>query len=138
MAQLARNLGAHPKTASSYVDLLCHLLVVRRLQPWHNKLRKRLVKTPKVYVRDSGLLHALLRIQTREQLLSHRVAGASWEGHCIESLLSTVPRGVTGYFYRTSADAEIDLLLLWPDGQLAAIEFMRSLKPKLERGFHNA
>ena len=138
VAQLARNLGVDPKTASSYIDLLCDLLLVRRLQPWHNNLGKRLVKTPKVYVRDSGLLHALLQIQTREQLLSHMVVGASWEGHCIESLLSTVPRGVTAYFYRTSAGAEIDLLLLWPDGQLAAIEFKRSLNPKLERGFHNA
>ncbi len=111
---------------------------MRRLQPWHTNTGKRLVKAPKVYVRDSGLLHALLGIGSREQLLSHMVVGASWESHCIESLLSCAPRGVTGYFYRTSAGAEIDLLLVWPGGQLWAVEFKRSLSPKVERGFHSA
>jgi predicted AAA+ superfamily ATPase len=126
------------KTASSYVDLLCDLLLVRRLQPWHTNIGKRLVKSPKVYVRDSGLLHALLGIETTEQLLSHMVVGASWEGCCIENLLSCAPQGVTAYFYRTSGGAEIDLLLAWPGGDLWAVEFKRSLSPKLERGFHSA
>ena len=90
------------------------------------------------YVRDSGLLHALLGIATREQLLSHMVVGASWESHAIESLLSSAPQGVTAYFYRTSGGAEIDLLLAWPGGDLWAIEFKRSLSPKVERGFHSA
>ncbi len=138
VAQLARNLGVDVKTAGGYIDLLCDLLLVRRLQPWHTNTGKRLVKAPKVYVRDSGLLHALLGIGSREQLLSHMVVGASWESHCIESLLSCAPRGVTGYFYRTSAGAEIDLLLVWPGGQLWAVEFKRSLSPKVERGFHSA
>ncbi len=138
VAQLARNLGVDVKTAGGYIDLLCDLLLVRRLQPWHTNTGKRLVKAPKVYVRDTGLLHALLGIGSREQLLSHMVVGASWESHCIESLLSCAPRGVTGYFYRTSAGAEIDLLLVWPGGQLWAVEFKRSLSPKVERGFHNA
>lgn len=138
VAQLARNLGVDAKTASSYIDLLCDLLLVRRLQPWHTNIGKRLVKSPKVYVRDSGLLHALLGIETTEQLLSHMVVGASWEGCCIENLLSCAPQGVTAYFYRTSGGAEIDLLLAWPGGDLWAVEFKRSLSPKLERGFHSA
>jgi predicted AAA+ superfamily ATPase len=138
VAQLARNLGVDAKTANSYIDLLCDLLLVRRLQPWHANLGKRLIKSPKVYVRDSGLLHALLGIATREQLLSHMVVGASWESHAIESLLSSAPQGVTAYFYRTSGGAEIDLLLAWPGGDLWAIEFKRSLAPKVERGFHSA
>jgi len=83
-------------------------------------------------------LHALLGIGSREQLLSHMVVGASWEGHCLENLLSCAPRGVMAYFYRTSAGAEIDLLLVWPGGEQWAIEFKRSLSPKVERGFHNA
>ncbi len=138
VAQLARNLGVDAKTAHSYIDLLCDLLLLRRLQPWHTNTGKRLVKAPKVYVRDSGLLHALLGIGSRETLLSHMVVGASWEGHCIESLLACAPRGVSAYFYRTSGGAEIDLLLAWPSGELWAVEIKRSLSPKVERGFHSA
>ena len=138
VAQLARNLGVDAKTANSYIGLMCDLLLVRRLQPWHANIGKRLVKAPKVYVRDTGLLHALLGIGTRDQLLSHMVVGASWEGHCIESLLSCAPQGVTPFFYRSSGGAEIDLLLAWPGGELWAVEFKRSLSPKLERGFYSA
>ena len=138
VAQLARNLGVDVKTAQSYIDLLCDLLLVRRLAPWHTNTGKRLVKAPKVYVRDSGLVHALLNIESKEGLLSHMVLGASWEGYCIETLLACVPGGVTGYFYRTSGGAEIDLLLAWPGGELWAIEIKRSSAPKVERGFHSA
>jgi predicted AAA+ superfamily ATPase len=138
MAQLARNLGVDVKTVGGYVDLLCDLLLVRRLQPWHVNSGKRLVKSPKVYVRDSGLLHALLHVGTVEALLSHMVVGASWEGFCIETLLACAPEGVTGHFYRTAAGAEVDLLLVLPGGALCAIEIKRSLSPKLERGFHAA
>ncbi|MEQ1535973.1 MAG: ATP-binding protein [Burkholderiaceae bacterium] len=138
VAQLARNLGIDAKTAQSYIDLLCDLLLVRRLQPWHTNLGKRLVKSPKVYVRDSGLVHALLDIETKEALLAHPVVGASWEGFCIENLLASIPANVQPYFYRTGAGAEIDLLLAWPSGDLWAIEIKRSLSPKVERGFHAA
>ncbi len=138
VAQLARNLGVDVKTAQSYIDLLCDLLLVRRLAPWHTNTGKRLVKAPKVYVRDSGLVHALLNIESKESLLSHMVLGASWEGYCIETLLACAPAGVTGYFYRTSGGAEIDLLLVWPGGDLWAIEIKRSSAPKVERGFHSA
>ncbi len=138
MTQLARNMGVDVKTIQSYIDLLCSLLLVRRLPPWHSNIGKRLVKTPKIYLRDSGLVHALLDIERKETLLSHPVLGASWEGFCIENLLCCAPANVQGYFYRTSAGAEIDLLLVWPGGELWAIEIKRSLTPKLERGFHIA
>lgn len=137
-AQLARNMGVDVKTAQSYIDLLCALLLVRRLPPWHANVGKRLVKSPKVYVRDSGLVHALLDIETKESLLSHMVLGASWEGFVIENLLSCAPASVQGYFYRTSGGAEVDLLLTWPNGKMWAIEIKRSLSPKVERGFHAA
>ncbi|MDK9704791.1 MAG: ATP-binding protein [Sulfuritalea sp.] len=137
-AQFARNLGVDAKTAAAYLDLLVDLLLVRRLPPWHANLSKRLVKSPKVYVRDSGLVHALLGIADKETLLSHPVVGQSWECFVIENLLACAPDGVQGHFYRSSAGAEIDLLLAWPDGKLWAIEIKRSLAPKLERGFHAA
>lgn len=138
VAQLARNIGVDAKTAQSYIDLLCALLLVRRLPPWHANIGKRLVKSPKVYVRDSGLVHALLDIETKETLLSHPVVGASWEGFVIENLMACAPANVQGYFYRTSGGAEVDLLLAWPGGGLWAIEVKRSLSPKVERGFHAA
>ncbi|MFN4004216.1 MAG: ATP-binding protein [Hylemonella sp.] len=137
-AQLARHLGVDVKTAHAYLDLLCALLLVRRLPPWHTNVGKRLVKSPKVYVRDSGILHALLDIGTTDALLAHMVMGASWEGFAIENLLACAAPRAQGYFYRTGAGAEIDLLLHWPDGSLWAIEIKRSLAPKLERGFHAA
>lgn len=138
VAQLARNLGLDAKTAQRYIDLLCDLLLVRRLPPWHVNTGKRLVKSPKVYVRDSGLVHALLDIGTHDQLLSHPVLGASWEGWVIENVLASVPAGVQSYFYRSHVGAEIDLLLAWPNGDLWAVEIKRSLRPKLERGYHHA
>lgn len=138
VAQLARNLGVDAKTAQGYIDLLCDLLLVRRLQPWQANVGKRLVKSPKVYVRDSGLVHALLNIGTRDALLSHPVVGASWEGFVVETLLGCAPAGVQGFFYRTGGGAEVDLLLAWPSGALWAIEIKRSLAPKVERGFYAA
>jgi predicted AAA+ superfamily ATPase len=138
VAQLARNLGVDAKTAQSYIDLLCDLLLVRRLQPWHANVGKRLVKSPKVYIRDSGLLHALLDLGSKEAVVSHPIVGASWEGFVLENLLSSVGTRAQAFFYRTSAGAEIDLLLAWPSGELWAIEIKRSLTPKVERGFHAA
>jgi predicted AAA+ superfamily ATPase len=126
------------KTAQSYIDLMCDLLLVRRLRPWHTNVGKRLVRTPKVYVRDSGLVHALLNIDTTDALLSHMVIGASWEGYCIENILACAPDGIQAYFYRTSGGAEIDLLLLWPGNELWAIEIKRGHAPKVGRGFYSA
>jgi hypothetical protein len=137
-AQFARNLGIDVKTAAAYLDLLVDLLLVRRLPPWHANLGKRLIKSPKVFVRDTGLVHALLNISDAEALLGHPVIGPSWEGFIIENLLGCAPEGVFGHFYRSSGGAEIDLLLEWPDGDLWAVEIKRSLAPKVERGFHSA
>lgn len=113
-AALARALVVDGKTVARYLDLLVDLLLVRRLPPWQRNVGKRLVKSPKVYVRDSGLVHALLSISDHEALLAHPVAGASWEGLVIESLLAAAPTGTEASFYRTSAGAEIDLLLELP------------------------
>ncbi|MHB0991349.1 MAG: ATP-binding protein [Burkholderiales bacterium] len=137
-AQFARNLGVDAKTAASYLDLLVDLLLVRRLPPWHANLGKRLVKSPKVYVRDSGLVHALLNIPDKESLLAHPVVGQSWECFVIENLITSMPDGMQAYFYRSNAGAEIDLLLANPNGELWAIEIKRSPAPKLERGFYIA
>ena len=137
-AQLARNLGIDNKTAANYLDLLIDLLLVRRLLPWHANTGKRLTKAPKVYVRDSGIIHALLQIADEESLLSHPVLGKSWECFVIENIFNIAPNGVQGYFYRSSGGAEIDLILVWPNQDLWAIEIKRSLTPKLERGFYSA
>lgn len=138
-AALARALAVDGKTVAAYLDLLVDLLLVRRLAPWHGNVRKRLVKSPKVYVRDSGLVHALLGIAEREALLAHPVAGGSWEGLAIESLIAAAPSGTEPYFFRTAAGAEIDLLLILPGRRKPwAIEIKRGLAPKLERGFHLA
>ena len=137
-AQLARNLGVDVKTAGGYLDLLVDLLLVRRLPSWHANLGKRLVKSPRIYVRDSGLVHALLNIPDKESLLSHPVVGQSWECHVIENLLDCAKPGTQGHFYRTGSGAEIDLLLSLPNGNQWAIEIKRSLAPKVARGFHEA
>lgn len=137
-AEFARSLGVDGKTVAAYLDLLVDLLLVRRLEPWHANAGKRLVKSPRVYVRDSGLVHTLLSLATLEDVLGHPVAGASWEGFVIETLIAAAPEGTQANFYRTAAGAEIDLLLTLPGGVLWAIEVKRSLAPTVERGFHQA
>lgn len=138
VAQLARNVGVDGRTAASYVDLLVDLLLVRRLPAWHANVGKRLVKSPKTYVRDSGVLHTLLGIADKDTLWSHPIIGASWEGFVVENLVAAAQGGVAPYFYRTSAGAEIDLLLVWPDDRTWAIEIKRSIDPGPERGFYVA
>jgi predicted AAA+ superfamily ATPase len=123
---------------ASYLDLLVHLLLVRRLEPWHVNAGKRLVKSPRVCIRDSGMAHALLGLAGQEDVLGHPVAGASWEGFVIETLAATAPAGTQLNFYRTAAGAEIDLLLTLPGQRLWAVEIKRSLTPKLEKGFYLA
>ena len=137
-ARLAASLSVSSPTVSRYIDLLVDLLLVRRLEPFHANLGKRLVKAPKTYVRDSGVLHALLAIPTRDALYDHPIVGSSWEGFVIETLITCAPAWTSPFYYRTSAGAEIDLLLELPGGALWAIEVKRSLSPKVERGFHIA
>ncbi len=137
-SQLAKNLGVSVQTITRYIDLLVDLLLVRRLQPFHINVGKRLVKSPKVYIRDSGLLHTLLGIKDAETLQSHPVMGASFEAFVIENCLNCAPAHTNAYFYRTTSGAEIDLLLEMPDQSLWAIEIKRSLSPKLQKGFYYA
>lgn len=137
-AAFARALGVDAKTVAHYLDLLVDLLLVRRLQPWHGNPGKRLVKAPKVFIRDSGVVHSLLGLRDHEAILGHPIAGASWEGFVIETLIGVAPAETVPSFYRTPAGAEIDLLLALPNGQSWAIEIKRSLSPKLEKGFHAA
>ena len=137
-ASLARGLSVDGKTIANYLDLFVDLLLVRRLPPWHGSVGKRLVRAPKIYVRDSGLLHQLLGVTDRESLLGHPIVGASWEGFMIESILSAAPPDTESHFYRTSAGAEIDLLLTPPGKSPIAIEIKRSLSPAVSKGFHLA
>ena len=137
-AKLAGNLGVSGQSVARYLDLLVDLMLVRRLPPWHSNAGKRLVKSPKVYIRDSGLTHALLGIETREDLLGHPVVGGSWEGFCIENLIAAAPRGTEASYYRSSAGAEIDLILKLPRGQIWGVEIKRTTSPKVTRGFHIA
>ena len=137
-AKLAAGLGVSGQSVARYLDLLVDLMLVRRLPPWHANVGKRLVKSPKVYIRDPGLTHALLGLETREALLGHPVVGGSWEGFCIENLIAAAPRGTEASFYRSSAGAEIDLILKLPDHRLWAIEVKRTTAPKVTRGFHIA
>ena len=137
-ARLASALGVSGQTVGRYLDLLVDLLLARRLQPWMDNTGKRLVKSPKVYVRDSGIVHRLLNIENLDALYGHPVAGGSWEGFIIETLIASAPRQTEAYYYRTSSGAEIDLLLRLPGGKVWAIEIKRSLNPKPEKGFHFA
>jgi hypothetical protein len=128
-AELARSLGVSESTTRRYLDLLSDAFMIRQLQPYHANLRKRQVKYPKVYVRDSGILHQLLSIGSMKNLLTHPKVGASWEGYVIEQILSIEPSdGV--FFWATHQGAEIDLVLQ-KGGQLFGVECKRADAPKL-------
>jgi uncharacterized protein len=137
-AAIARGLGVSSPTVNTYLDLLVDLLLVRRLQPRLANVGKRQVRAPKVYVRDSGLLHALLGLGDKEALLGHPVLGSSWEGYVAENLIALAPDRVEPSFYRTSGGAEIDLVLRWPGGQEWAVEIKRTLSPQPTRGMRSA
>ena len=138
-SRLASSLDVSASTVINYIDLFVDLLLVRRLQPFHVNTKKRLVKSPKAYIRDSGLVHALLGLENFEALAGHPVIGFSWEGFVIENLMAVAPRHTKASFYRTAAGAEIDLVLELP-GQVGAwaVEIKHSLAPSLSRGFHHA
>lgn len=137
-SKLGGNLEVDGKTIATYIDILVDLLLVRRLEPWHANVKKRLIKSPHFYIRDSGILHQLLGIGDYHSLLSNPVLGKSWEGFVIENILSVLPNRTEAYFYRTAAGAEIDLLLKLPDKGLWAIEIKNSVAPKIKQGFHLA
>ena len=138
-ARLAEGVELSASNVGRYLDLLVDLLLVRRLRPLHVNVRKRLVKSPKVYVRDSGLLHALLGIRDFNELLRSPVIGASWEGFAIETLLSAAPWNTLASFYRTAQGAEVDLVLEIPGRPRPwAIEIKYGSPPRLTRGFHLA
>ncbi len=137
-SRLAASMDVSAPAIKRYVDLLVDLMLVRRLPPFFANVGKRLVKAPKVYIRDSGVLHTLLGLATLDDVLSHPVVGPSWEGFAIENLIAAAPFGTVPWFYRTTAGAEIDLLLQLPDQQLWAIEIKRTTAPRTSRGFELA
>lgn len=136
-AQLAAALAISGQSVARYIDLLCDLMLVRRLPAWSGNVGKRLVRAPKVYVRDSGLVHALLGLRDLGSVLAHPIAGASWEGLVLEQLLAAAPQAQAS-FYRTSHGAEADLVLTWPSGETCVVEIKRSSAPTVSRGFHQA
>lgn len=137
-SSFARGLDVKGVTTSRYLDLMVDLLLVRRLQQWTSNLGRRLVKAPKTYVRDSGICHALLGIETLNDLLGHPVAGGSWEGFVIENVVSALPKNAHYGYYRTKGGAEIDLVIDLGGGELWAIEIKRSTAPSVSKGFYSA
>lgn len=137
-SQIGRSLGVDGKTVMRYLDLMVDLLLVRRLEPMQSNLGKRLIKSPKVFIRDSGLLHALLRIGDKDMLLGHPITGMSWEGFVIENILNSIDSNIIKTsFYGKSSENEIDLVLEKPDG-IWAIEIKRSRAPIFTKGFRIA
>jgi uncharacterized protein len=136
-SKLAASLAISGQTVARYIDLLCDLMLVRRLPAWSGNVGKRLVRSPKVYVRDSGVVHALLGLQTLDDVLGHPVAGSSWEGFVIEQLLAAAPQAQAS-FYRTSHGAEADLVLQLRNGQTWVVEVKRSSAPTVSKGFYLA
>ncbi len=136
-SKLASALAISGQTVGRYIDLLCDLMLVRRLPAWSGNAGKRLVRAPKVYVRDSGIVHALLGLQDLDAVLGHPVAGSSWEGFVIEQLIASAPQAQAS-FYRTSHGAEVDLVLEFKSGETWVIEIKRSSAPTVSKGFYIA
>ena len=137
LSKLAAALAISGQTVSRYIDLLCDLMLVRRLPAWHGNVGKRLIRSPKVYVRDSGLVHALLGLPSLDAVLGHPIAGSSWEGFVMEQLINAAPQA-QACFYRTSNGAEVDLVLTFRNQQTWVIEIKRSSAPTASRGFYQA
>lgn len=138
-SQLSRSLMLSAKSVTSYVDLFTDLLLVRKIPPYYANIKKRMVKSPKVYIRDSGLLHGLLGIRDFENLLGHPIIGNSWEGFVLENLINCSPVGTKSSFYRTSGGAEVDLVLELPGKQAPWVfEVKHGTMGKLNKGFYYA
>lgn len=134
-AELARSMGVKEDTARHYLDILTAAFMVRQLPPWFANTGKRVVKSPKVYLRDTGLLHALLNLKTVEQVWAHPRFGFSWEGFAMEQVLSATQAEQDAYFYRTHAGAELDLLIV-RGGKRYGFEFKFEDAPKPTRSMH--
>lgn len=137
-SRLATSLEMSVSSVRSYLEVMSDLFLLRFLRPWNGNSRKRLVKSPKVYVRDSGLVHALTGLKTLDEVTGHSLCGFSWEGFVIEQILQKIPYGVDVSFYRSSTGNEIDLVLGRPQGHITAIEIKRSSSPRITHGFSNA
>jgi predicted AAA+ superfamily ATPase len=138
MSTLGKSLEVNHKTIRFYLDILTDFYMVRQLQPWAGNTRKRLVKSPKVYIRDSGLLHFLLNISDYETLLGHPALGTSWEGFVLESIILSLSSKWQYSYYRTSGQTELDLVLEGPGREVFAVEIKRSIAPRVSNGFHRA
>ena len=134
--KLAANLEIDAKTVTRYIDILTDLLLVRRIEPWHANAKKRLVKSPRYYVRDSGVLHRLLGIGDYDTLLSNPILGKSWEGFVVENIHSVLPRLAETHFYRTAAGAEIDLVIKMPNSEIWAVEIKYGAAPKIGKHYN--
>lgn len=137
-SRLAASLGISPPTAKTYLDLLQDTFLIHQLQPYFTNMKKRLIKSPKIYVRDSGLLHSMLSLKNKEELLGHPSAGFSWEGFVVEQISGYLSEKFGKYFYRTSAGAEVDLVITRGNKVVLCIEIKLSLSPQLTQGFYNA
>lgn len=136
--ELARSLEVSHPTVRSYLDILTDFYMVRQVQPWSGNTRKRLVKSPKIYLRDTGLLHKLLNISDFESLLGHPILGASWEGFVVKNIVRQLSGKWQYSYYRSVSQTEIDLVLEGPRKQIWAIEIKRSSAPVVGKGFHTA
>lgn len=137
-SQIALSLGVSAPTVRNYLDILEDTFIVRRLVPYHLNLKKRIVKSPKVYLRDTGLLHVLLRNIGFDDLQNHPALGGSWEGFVVEQIIALIPTNWRFFFYRTIAGAEIDLLLFDDRNNPIAVEIKYSATPKVTKGFWSA
>jgi predicted AAA+ superfamily ATPase len=137
-SRLATSLEMSVSSVRSYMEAMSDLFLIRFLRPWSGNSKKRLVKSPKVYVRDSGILHALTNLKTLDEITNHSLCGFSWEGFVIEQILQKIPYGIDVSFYRSSTGDEIDLILEMPQQNTVAIEIKRASAPKISKGFNNA
>jgi predicted AAA+ superfamily ATPase len=137
-SEIGKSLEVSHTTIKSYLDILTDFYMVRQVQPWAGNTKKRLVKSPKIYLRDSGLLHKLLNISDFESLLGNPVVGASWEGFVVENIIQQLSGKWRYSYYRTATQTEIDLVLEGPDNQVWAVEIKKSGAPQLKKGFHIA
>lgn len=135
-SNLASNLEVDAKTVTNYLDLMEDLLLVRRINPWHGNGQKRLIKSPRYYIRDSGFVHQLLRIKDHQELFAHPIVGKSWEGFVMEQIHLILPNEVSTYFYRTSHGAEVDLIIEWSMQERWVIEIKFGKAPKLNPSFN--